>query len=82
LFALGAYVGETVRRGLGGAWDADDEDPNGEINIALHLPNSLIIWPVQRVIKRFQSRPLALPRAQTPGAAGRQPVAASSPTAL
>ncbi|BCL18188.1 hypothetical protein ACPCBX_05930 [Streptomyces tuirus] len=26
LFALGAYLSETVRHSLGGTWEADDED--------------------------------------------------------
>ncbi|MEU0185438.1 hypothetical protein ABZ312_30350 [Streptomyces sp. NPDC006207] len=55
LFALGAYVGETLRRELGGTWQADDDDPDGEINIQLCLNNGSVIWPVQRVIKRFRN---------------------------
>jgi hypothetical protein len=27
------------------------------MNIALHLPDGSIIWPVQRVIKRFRNGP-------------------------
>lgn len=54
LFALGAYVGETVRRQHGGTWKADESDHRGEINVELHLPGGGVIWPVQRVIKRFK----------------------------
>ena len=57
LFALGAYLGETVRHSLGGTWEADDEDPHSEMNIALRLPDGTVIWPVQRVIKRFRNGP-------------------------
>ncbi|CAL9484175.1 hypothetical protein [Streptomyces sp. enrichment culture] len=57
LFALGAYLGETVRRGLGGVWEADDEDPYGEVNLALRLPGGAVVRPVQRVIKRFRNGP-------------------------
>jgi hypothetical protein len=57
LFALGTYVGETVRQALGGAWAADGDGPTAEMNIALHLPDGSIIWPVQRVIKRFRNGP-------------------------
>ncbi|MGW0874249.1 hypothetical protein ACWD3Z_27735 [Streptomyces sp. NPDC002740] len=57
LFALGTYVGETVRQTLGGAWATDRDDPTAEMNIALHLPDGSIIWPVQRVIKRFRNGP-------------------------
>ncbi|MFG3029109.1 hypothetical protein ACGFZJ_11340 [Streptomyces sp. NPDC048253] len=57
LFALGTYVGETVRQTLGGAWAADGDDSTAEMVIALHLPDGSIIWPVQRVIKRFRNGP-------------------------
>ncbi|MFD8306727.1 hypothetical protein ACFV29_30935 [Streptomyces sp. NPDC059690] len=57
LFGLGCYVGETIRRGLGGVWDADDADPAGEINVTLRLSDQSVIWPVQRVIKRFHNGP-------------------------
>ena len=55
LFALGGYVGETIRRNFGGEWQADDADPNGEINISLKLPDGSTIWPVQRVMKRLKN---------------------------
>jgi hypothetical protein len=55
LFALGSYVGEVVRRGAGGAWIGDDEDPAAEINVALDLPDGSRIWPIQRVMKRFSN---------------------------
>jgi hypothetical protein len=47
LFAVGAYVGEVIRRGVGGEWQTDDSDPQGEINVALKLPDDSLIWPVQ-----------------------------------
>jgi hypothetical protein len=52
LFAIGCYVGEVIRRERGGEWKADDADPQGEINVALHLRDGSVIWPVQRVMKR------------------------------
>jgi hypothetical protein len=55
LFALGGYVGEVIRRTNGGKWQAKDEDPRGEINITLVLPGGGMIWPVQRVMKRFKN---------------------------
>jgi len=55
LFAIGAYVGEVVRRGLGGEWVADDRDPEAEINLALQLPDGSIVWPVQRAMKRLKN---------------------------
>jgi hypothetical protein len=53
VFALGAYTGEVIRRSLGGEWRCDDEDPRGEMNVELVLPDGGIIWPVQRVMKRL-----------------------------
>jgi hypothetical protein len=37
LFAVGAYIGEVIRRERGGEWVADDNDPQAEINIAVCL---------------------------------------------
>ncbi|WP_054491943.1 hypothetical protein [Ardenticatena maritima] len=55
LFAIGAYVGEVLRRHLGGEWYGDDNDPQAEINVALRLNTGATCWPVQRVIKRFEN---------------------------
>jgi hypothetical protein len=53
LFALGSYCGETLRRELDGQWLVDDDDPQGEVNVAIELESGTIFWPVQRVIKRL-----------------------------
>lgn len=53
LFAIGAYVGEVIRRAKGGEWRGDDKNPRAEAEIALHLPDGTICWPVQRTMKRF-----------------------------
>ena len=55
IFALGCYVGETVIRLYGGEWITDDNDPQGEINISVKLDGNVVIFPVQRVIKRYQN---------------------------
>lgn len=55
MFALGAYTGEVIRRNQGGTWHTDDEDPAGEVNVSLELPDGRVIWPVQRVVKRFMN---------------------------
>lgn len=55
LFAIGSYVGETIRRANGGKWLTDDKDPEGEINISVKLPSGSIIWPVQRAMKRLRN---------------------------
>jgi hypothetical protein len=57
MFALGSYVGEVIIRAYGGQWRADDNEPEGELNIEVVLPSSAIIWPVQRVMKRFNNGP-------------------------
>jgi hypothetical protein len=54
LFAIGAYVGEVIRRNVGGEWKGDDDDPSAEINVQLELPDGTLCWPVQRVMKRFK----------------------------
>jgi hypothetical protein len=54
LFALGAYLGETVRRSAGGTWETDAEDPDSEMNLRLRLPDGSVVWPVQRMVKRFR----------------------------
>jgi hypothetical protein len=57
VFALGSYVGEVIVRAYDGQWRADDKDPEGELNIEVVLPSGAIIWPVQRVMKRFKNGP-------------------------
>lgn len=55
LFSLGCYVGETIIRLYGGKWHTDDNDPQGEINASVELDNGTVIFPIQRVIKRYQN---------------------------
>lgn len=55
VFAIGSYIGEVVRRGVGGEWSGDDSDPEAEINVELQLPDGTRCWPVQRVMKRFKN---------------------------
>ena len=57
LFSLGAYSGEVLRRNVGGEWRGDDDDPAVELTVELHLPDSTICWPMQRVMKRYQNGP-------------------------
>jgi hypothetical protein len=44
VFAVGSYVGEVVRRKLGGDWIGDDSDPEAEINVELQLPDGTRCW--------------------------------------
>lgn len=56
LFSIGSYVGETIIKNVKGAeWITDDEDPQGELNVSLKLPNDGQIWPIQKVMKRFKN---------------------------
>jgi hypothetical protein len=55
LFSIGAYVGEVVRREVGGEWEGDDEDEQAELNLALRLPDDSVVWPVQRTIERMRN---------------------------
>src|SRR5450755_2238569 len=50
-----AYTGEVLRRNLGGQWQTNDADPEGELNVALTLPVGDVVFPVQRVMKRFKN---------------------------
>jgi hypothetical protein len=53
VFALGAYVGEVIRRLGEGQWYGNDNDRDAEINIQVRLKSAGKIWPMQRVIKRI-----------------------------
>lgn len=55
LFAAASYVGETIIKEVGGVWETDDSDPKGELNIAVRLRDGGVIWPVRRVMKRFEN---------------------------
>jgi len=56
LFSIGSYVGETIIRNVNGSeWITDDNDPQGELNVSLKLPNEGQICPIQKVMKRFQN---------------------------
>ena len=55
LFAIGCYMGQALIARLGGVWLTDDEDPMGEMNIAVRLPDGSTVWPVQRAMKRFEN---------------------------
>jgi hypothetical protein len=55
VFALGAYLGEVIRRNAGGAWHSKDGEPDNEIELEFHTANQYICWPVQRAIKRVKN---------------------------
>ena len=57
LFSVGSFIGEVVRRKLGGEWIGNDNDPEVEVTVELQLPNGGRRWPVQRTLKRFKNGP-------------------------
>jgi hypothetical protein len=55
-FALGSYIGQTIAKNApGSTWRTDDNDPEGELNAQFILPNGTIMYPMQKVVKRFQN---------------------------
>jgi hypothetical protein len=52
IFALGAYVGELIRRNSDGWVWVDADDPEDEINVSLRR-GAEVVWPVQRAMKRY-----------------------------
>jgi hypothetical protein len=57
IFSIGAYVGEVICRRTGAVWQGDDSDPDAEINVAVRFKRGQIIWPIQKVLKRYQNGP-------------------------
>lgn len=56
MFSIGAYVGETIIRNVEGAvWQTDDDDPEGEITASVVFPDGTVIFPMQKVMKRFMN---------------------------
>ena len=56
IFSIASYIGETLTKTVpGSVWETDDSDPQGEMNIAVKLPDGTTCWPAHRVIKRFQN---------------------------
>ena len=55
LFAIGAYLGEVVRRNAGGwVWSPAKENPDDELGLRLIRRDGTTIWPIQRAMKRFR----------------------------
>jgi hypothetical protein len=56
IFSIGSYIGETIIKTVPGSmWQTDDNDPEGEVNVSVKLPDGTLIWPMQRAMKRFQN---------------------------
>lgn len=54
-FAMGAYVGEVLRRAQGGEWKADSSDPLIEVNIKLALTEESTCQPMRQVLLRLNA---------------------------
>ena len=55
LFAIGAYIGELIRRNSDGwEWVPAKDDPDDELNLSLRR-GSEVIWPIQRAVKRYRN---------------------------
>jgi hypothetical protein len=55
MFGLGAYVGETIRRLGDGQWEGNDRDAWPEVTLAVRLKSGAVLWPTQRMLKRFEN---------------------------
>jgi hypothetical protein len=55
MFGLGAYLGETIRRLGEGQWEGNDRDAWPEVTLAVRLKSGAMVWPTQRMIKRFEN---------------------------
>ena len=56
VFSLGSYLGETIIKTVPGSeWITDDNDPKGEMTASIKLPNGIEMWPMQRIMKRYQN---------------------------
>jgi len=56
IFSTAAYIGETIIKKVPGSiWITDDDDPEGELTISVKLKDGTIIFPMERVMKRFKN---------------------------
>jgi hypothetical protein len=56
IFSIGSYVGQTLIKLVPGAvWETDDKDPAGEANASVKFADGGMVWPMQKVLKRFMN---------------------------
>lgn len=56
LFSIASYLTETIlRNSPGSELLTDDDDPYGEVNFSIKLPDNGVIFPWERVMKRFKN---------------------------
>ncbi|MCP3920784.1 MAG: hypothetical protein GY711_35095 [bacterium] len=56
LFVLGGYLGELLRRSVGGRWQPP-RDEQDELGIESRQQDGALVWPIERVVKRFKNGP-------------------------
>jgi hypothetical protein len=58
IFSLGCYVGQTFVKSISNTvWEISETDDESGINSGIKFPNGAIVWPIQRVTKRYQNGP-------------------------
>ncbi|PIP56426.1 hypothetical protein COX05_03130 [candidate division WWE3 bacterium CG22_combo_CG10-13_8_21_14_all_39_12] len=58
IFSIGAYVGETfIKNNPGTQWVTDDKNPGNDMNSSIEFESGTLVWPMQKVIKRFENGP-------------------------
>jgi len=55
VFSISAYIGETLIKNMPNSKWITDDDPSGEINIAVKFEDGTLCWPAQRLIKRIRN---------------------------
>jgi hypothetical protein len=57
VFALGAYVGEVIRREFNGRWYCPVDSAEGAVALEVRLPDGRVVQPVEWVIRRWKQGP-------------------------
>ncbi|MBM6497969.1 hypothetical protein [Flavobacterium macrobrachii] len=56
IFSISSYIAETIIQNVPKSeLITNDDDPDGEINFTVKLPNGVYFFPAQRVMKRFKN---------------------------
>lgn len=56
IFSIASYVAETILRNVEGSeLITDDNDPYGEVNFSIKLPDGGILLPCERILKRLKN---------------------------
>jgi hypothetical protein len=55
IFSIASYVGEVLIRAYGGHWEWINKAQISETNLELHLDGNIVLYPVEKVIKRLEN---------------------------